>query len=80
MFRRTAAVHISKGVKTQEVLDVPSLLQFSGRGNLDHGYSLGGINRFSDLVTATLSKLESVGPFAMLPHLYTNAVVARQTK
>lgn len=67
VFRRNAATHIFKG-GAQEVLDVPSLLQFSGRGNLDHGYSLGEMNRFSDLVTAMLGKLESVGPFAMLPN------------
>lgn len=34
----------------------------SGRDKLGHGCSLGGINRFSDLVTATWNKMESVGP------------------
>lgn len=54
----------------QEVLDVPSCYNFqviAGRGKLGHGYSLGGINRFGDLVTATLSKLESVGPSTKPP-------------
>lgn len=33
-----------------------------GRSKLGHSYCLCGMNRFSDLVTATLSNLESVGP------------------